>query len=99
MSRREGELQICSSGSCTLAEIGELERARTLCEKLLPAPRCCCTPRRSIRTAAGTMGSFPQAFTHLALINAVMHIIDADQVLNERAPVERTSRPGRQAPR
>jgi alpha,alpha-trehalase len=25
------------------------------------------------------MGNFPQAFTHLALINAVMHVIRADE--------------------
>jgi hypothetical protein len=25
------------------------------------------------------MGNFPQAFTHLALINAVMHVIRSDQ--------------------
>jgi len=25
------------------------------------------------------LGNFPQAFTHLALINAVLHVIDAEQ--------------------
>ena len=34
------------------------------------------TPRRSTRTPAQHLGNFPQAFTHLALINAVMHVID-----------------------
>ena len=30
------------------------------------------------------LGNFPQAFTHLALINAVMHVIRAEQLVDTR---------------
>jgi GH15 family glucan-1,4-alpha-glucosidase len=29
------------------------------------------------------LGNFPQAFTHLALINAVMHVIQAEQAAEQ----------------
>ena len=31
------------------------------------------------------LGNFPQAFSHLALINAVMHVIRADEALSQPA--------------
>ena len=64
-SGEEGTFTICSFWLVS-AQIGELDRARALCG----LRRCSCTPRRSTRIP----GTFPQAFSHLALINAVMHL-------------------------
>ena len=85
----EGTFTICSFWLVSaLAEIGELERARALCEKLLSYASPLLLYAEEIEPHSGRhIGNFPQAFTHLALINAVMHIVDADQVLSEEAPV------------
>ena len=81
----EGTFTICSFWLVSaLAEIGELERARTLCEKLLSYASPLLLYAEEIEPHSGRhLGNFPQAFTHLALINAVMHIVDADEVLSE----------------
>ena len=61
-----------------------MDRARTLCEKLLSYASPLLLYAEEIEPHSGRhLGNFPQAFTHLALINAVMHIIRADQVLTE----------------
>ena len=63
-----------------LVEIGELGRARGLCEKLLSFASPLLLYAEEIDAATGRhFGNFPQAFTHLALINAVVHIIRAEQ--------------------
>jgi GH15 family glucan-1,4-alpha-glucosidase len=97
----EGSFTICSFWLVSaLAEIGELDRARALCEKLLSYASPLLLYAEEIDPHSGRhMGNFPQAFTHLALVNAVMHIIDADQVLNERAPVSELRGRGAEAPR
>jgi alpha,alpha-trehalase len=97
----EGSFMICSFWLVSaLAEIGELDRARALCEKLLSYASPLLLYAEEIDPHSGRhMGNFPQAFTHLALVNAVMHIIDADQVLNERAPVSELRGRGAEAPR
>ena len=62
-----------------LCEIGELERARELCEKLISHASPLGLYAEEIEPRTGRhLGNFPQAFTHLALINAVMHIIRAE---------------------
>ena len=61
-----------------------MERARTLCEKLLSYASPLLLYAEEIEPHSGRhLGNFPQAFSHLALINAVMHIVNADQVLTE----------------
>jgi GH15 family glucan-1,4-alpha-glucosidase len=82
---QEGTFTICSFWLVSaLAEIGEMDRARALCEKLLSYASPLLLYAEEIEPRSGRhLGNFPQAFTHLALINAVMHIVGADQVLTE----------------
>ncbi len=76
----EGSFTICSFWLVSaLVEIGELHRARRLCEKLLSYASTLGLYGEEIDPQTGRhLGNFPQAFTHLALINAVMHVIDAE---------------------
>ena len=76
-SGEEGSFTICSFWLVSaLAEIGERDRARSLCEKLLgyASPLLLYAEELDPRTGRH-LGNFPQAFTHLALINAVLHVI------------------------
>ena len=85
LSGEEGTFTICSFWLVSaLVEIGELVRARELCEKLLSYSSSLQLYAEEIDPRSGRhLGNFPQAFTHLALINAVMHVIRADQDLEE----------------
>jgi len=76
----EGTFLICSFWMVSaLSEIGEPERARRLCERLLEAAGWLDLFAEELESRSGQhLGNFPQAFTHLALINAVSHVI-ADQ--------------------
>ncbi|TDD23964.1 glycoside hydrolase family 15 protein [Actinomadura sp. KC06] len=76
----EGTFTICSFWLVsTLVMIGELERARALCEKLLSYASPLQLYSEEIDPHTGRhLGNFPQAFTHLALINAVMQVINAE---------------------
>jgi hypothetical protein len=77
----EGTFTICSFWLVSaLAEIGEFHRARQLCEKLLGLASPLLLYAEELDPQTGRhLGNFPQAFTHLALINAVMHIIRAEK--------------------
>jgi GH15 family glucan-1,4-alpha-glucosidase len=81
LSGEEGTFTICSFWLVSaLSEIGEVKRARELCEKLLSYASPLGLYAEEIDPRSGRhLGNFPQAFTHLALINAVMHVIRADQ--------------------
>jgi alpha,alpha-trehalase len=86
-SGEEGTFTICSFWLVSaLAEIGELSRARALCEKLLSYASPLDLYAEELDPITGRhLGNFPQAFTHLALINAVVHIIAAERRLELRA--------------
>ena len=81
LSGREGTFTICSFWLVSaLAEIGEHRRARDLCEKVLSYASPLLLYAEEIEATSGRhLGNFPQAFTHLALINAVMHVIEHDE--------------------
>ncbi|MFB8008775.1 glycoside hydrolase family 15 protein [Nocardia sp. NPDC056000] len=81
LSGEEGSFTICSFWLVSaLVEIGELARGRQLCERLLGYASPLKLYAEEIDTRTGRhLGNFPQAFTHLALINAVMHVIRAEE--------------------
>ncbi len=74
---REGTFTICSFWLVSaLAQIGEARRARELCERLLSLASPLGLYAEEIEAQTGRhLGNFPQAFTHLALINAVSHVV------------------------
>ncbi|GAA2238946.1 glycoside hydrolase family 15 protein [Promicromonospora sukumoe] len=82
----EGSFTICSFWLVSaLVEIGEVERARALCERLLGYASSLDLYAEEIEPGSGRhLGNFPQAFTHLALINAVMHVIKAETGESEK---------------
>ena len=73
----EGTFTICSFWLVTaLAMIGETDRARALCQKLLSFAGPLHLYAEEIDATTGQhLGNFPQAFTHLALIEAVSLLI------------------------
>jgi GH15 family glucan-1,4-alpha-glucosidase len=80
LSGEEGSFTICSFWLVSaLVEIGEVEAARKLCERLLSFASPLELYAEEIDPHSGRhLGNFPQAFTHLALINAVVHVIRAE---------------------
>ena len=82
LSGEEGTFAICSFWLVSaLSEIGEAASAKALCEKLLTYASPLGLYAEEIDARSGRhLGNFPQAFTHLALINALIHVIRDDSV-------------------
>ena len=83
----EGTFLICSFWlASALSEIGEPERARELCERLLEHAGPLGLYAEELDPDSGRhWGNYPQAFTHLALINAVSHVISDDHAAPDRS--------------
>jgi GH15 family glucan-1,4-alpha-glucosidase len=80
LAGEEGTFTICSFWLVSaLAIIGDHVAARRLCEKLLSFASPLGLYAEEIDATSGRhLGNFPQAFTHLGLINAVLHVIAAE---------------------
>jgi len=77
----EGTFLICSFWLVSaLSEIGEHREAEHMCERLLSYASPLGLYAEELEASSGRhLGNYPQAFTHLALINAVTHVIEAQQ--------------------
>jgi GH15 family glucan-1,4-alpha-glucosidase len=84
---KEGTFTICSFWLVTaLAMIGEKQRAKALCQKLLAFAGPLQLYAEEIDATTGEhLGNFPQAFTHLALIDAVGRLIEAEERVDSHA--------------
>ena len=80
LSGEEGTFTICSFWLVSaLAMIGETDQARSLCEKLLALSSPLGLYAEEIEASSGRhLGNFPQAFTHLSLIDAATRVIAAE---------------------
>ena len=82
LSGKEGTFVICSFWLVSaLAEIGQAQRARDLMERLLRVASPLGLYAEEFDTATGRhLGNFPQAFSHLALLEAAARIILAERL-------------------
>ena len=75
----EGTFNLCSFWYVeALSRAGRLDQARHTFEKMLTYANHLGLYAEEIGPSGEALGNFPQAFTHLALINAVMHVIAAE---------------------
>jgi alpha,alpha-trehalase len=82
MSGKEGTFLICSFWLVSaLASVGEMERARDLMERLLRISSPLGLYAEEFEADTGRhLGNFPQAFSHLAMIEAAGRIILAERL-------------------
>src|SRR5438270_5372994 len=82
LSGKEGTFVICSFWLVSaLAIIGEIQRARDLMERLVKVASSLGLYAEEFDVATGRhLGNFPQAFSHLALVEAAGRIIVAERV-------------------
>ena len=82
LSGREGSFLICSFWLVSaLAVVGETQRARDLMERLLRVSSPLGLYAEEFDAGTGRhLGNFPQAFSHLALIEAAARIILAERL-------------------
>jgi alpha,alpha-trehalase len=82
LSGKEGSFLICSFWLVSaLAIVGEIQRARDLMERLLSVASPLGLYAEEFDTSTGRhLGNFPQAFSHLALIEAAARIILAERL-------------------
>jgi GH15 family glucan-1,4-alpha-glucosidase len=79
--RLEGEaFVLCSFWMVSaLAEINELREARELCERMLSFASPLHLYAENIDPHSGRhLGNFPHGFTHMTLVNALLHVIKSD---------------------
>lgn len=81
LNEAEATFTVCSFWLVSaLVEIGELARGRALCERLLTSASSLGLYGEELDPTTGRhLGNFPQALTHLSLINAVLHVIEAER--------------------
>ena len=82
LAGKEGTFLICSFWLVSaLAIVGEMQQARDMLERLLKiaSPLGLYAEEFDV-VAARHLGNFPQAFSHLALIEAVARIIVAERM-------------------
>ena len=82
LSGKEGTFLICSFWLVSaLAVVGEVQRARDLMERLLRVASPLGLYAEEFDAATGRhLGNFPQAFSHLALIEAAARLVVRDLV-------------------